>query len=58
MRWKRLFRHFSDRQERKDEWRRAKQLQERVELVETDMRAISTFVDDLPDLKDHRRRQA
>jgi hypothetical protein len=58
MRWPKLFKHFSERQEREDEWRRAHQLQERVALVETDMRAISAYVDELPNLKRHRRSQA
>ena len=58
MRWSRLFKHFTDRKEREDEWHRARQLTERVRIVETDMRAITTHVENMPDLHQHRRREA
>lgn len=57
MRLTHLFRHFKDREEREREWRRAGQLDERVRLVETDMKAITAYVEDMPDLGERKRRQ-
>lgn len=40
-----------ERRKRQDEWHRADQYDERVRVVETDMRAITAYVDQTPDLR-------
>jgi hypothetical protein len=55
MTWERIkkiiYRRRDETQERREEWARAHQYDERVRIVETDMKAITAFVGNLPSLR-------
>lgn len=46
-----VMRRGDETADRKDEWHRAMQYDERVRIVETDMRAITTYVERSPNLR-------